>query len=69
MLNYLDFSIPCPIANGRAEKFRVYYYKQDSGWLPLPVDICDNGCGSDICINCAASVFKQAADREPPFPK
>ena len=67
MLNYIDFTVPCRLHPGSKETFRVYYCKIDGAWIPLPVDICNNGCGNQSCLECAASVFRRACDQETPF--
>ena len=69
MLTYTDFSVSCPRLPGKTETLRVYYVRQDDRWLPLPVNICDNGCGLEVCRSCTVRVFQQAASQEPPFPR
>lgn len=64
MLNHAEFTVPCRLKPGNKCTFDVYYCKIGDLWEPLPVDICNNGCGSQICVECAIDVFRRAADRE-----
>lgn len=68
MPNYIDFTVSCPMDKSRTESIRVYYVQVDGSWLPLPPNICDNGCGSDICSRCIADLIDRALQQSPPFP-
>lgn len=66
-MNKIDFTVSCRVNTLKNETFRVYYVCHDGKWLPLPPQICDNGCNSDACQQCVAEVVKQALQTEPPF--
>lgn len=67
MNNKIDFTITCPANPLRKETFRVYYIRHEGRWVPMPVDICGNGNGSQICSQCVSDVIKKALTQIPPF--
>ena len=67
MNNKIDFKIQCPENPFREETFRVYYVRHEGKWLPLPVNICDNGNGSATCQQCVSNVISKALAQVPPF--
>lgn len=69
MTNYIDYTVKCARYPGSQGFFRVYYVRLDGKWLPLPVDVCDNGCACETCHKCGASVISLARKEEPPFPR
>lgn len=66
MLNHAMITVPCRLYPGTEGTFHVYYCKIDDSWQPLPVDICNNGCGDRTCLDCAVEVFRRASQQEPP---
>ena len=67
MNNKIDFTITCPANPTRKEEFRVYYVRHEGKWFPLPVTVCNNGNGSDVCKQCVAGIISQALTQSPPF--
>lgn len=67
MLHYSNITVDCRLTPGTKNTFRVYFSLIDGSWIPLPVDICDNGCNAKCCLECAVAVFKQAQSLKPPF--
>ncbi len=52
-------SVDCPM-NRKIEK--VPYRKIDSFYY---VDICDDGCGTDVCSSCIQKIRKDLTDNPP----
>lgn len=65
MLTHIDLTVSCQLNYGKKETLRIYYVQQDSKWMPLPVNICDNGCGSPFCQDCTVKAFEKAASLAP----
>lgn len=69
MPNYVDFPVTCRLNRQNTENLRVYYVLLGGKWLPLPPNICANGCGAGACNRCVAEVIERALRRHPPFPE
>ena len=67
MQNKVHFTVQCRLHPGREESLCVSYVKQDRTWIPLPPNICDNGCGEDACRQCVVTALQQALAQQPPF--
>lgn len=65
----VKFVVRCKMNNFRDETIFVDYVKNDGEWIPIPPNICDNGCNSQACNQCVDEVLKQAFNNVPPFLK
>lgn len=63
--NYVKFPIRCRRWPLKTETLYVYYLRDADGWLPLPPNICDNGCGLPACNACVSEVWELSKSKHP----
>lgn len=65
MRNYVKFPIRCRLRPWKTEVLYVYYLRDAGKWLPLPPNICDNGCGLLECNACVLDVWELSKNKHP----
>ena len=65
MRNYVRFDVTCRQQPWKTRTLYVYYIKDSEGWLPLPPNICDYGCGLPECNDCVREVWKLSKATHP----